>query len=74
MSTKNKRIETQHEERERERERERCEYPLTDLDIALPKLDKLEAIDAKKPPLCFGSFEPIFDRSERERESFGIET
>jgi len=36
-------------------------YPLTDLDIALPKLDKLEAIEAKKPPppeaaACLGSF------------------
>lgn len=25
-------------------------YPLTDLDMAVPKLDKLEAIEAKKPP------------------------
>lgn len=33
------------------------QYPLTDLFIALPKLDILEAIEAKKPPAaaCFGS-------------------
>lgn len=36
-------------------------YPLTDLDMTVPKLDKLEAIEAKKPPplleagVCLGS-------------------
>lgn len=30
-------------------------YPLTDLVMALPRLVKVEAMEAKKPPLCFGS-------------------
>lgn len=47
---------------EKKRRRNGSGYPLTDLVMAVPKLDKLEAIEAKKPPplplplsLCLGS-------------------
>lgn len=38
-------------------------YQLSDLDVEPPKLDKLEAIEAKKPPLvCLVSLGGISDR------------
>jgi hypothetical protein len=54
------------EEKKKRRRRNGSGYPLTDLVMAVPKLDKLEAIEAKKPPplplplplplsLCLGS-------------------
>jgi hypothetical protein len=54
------------EKKRRRRRRNGSGYPLTDLVMAVPKLDKLEAIEAKKPPplplplllplsLCLGS-------------------
>lgn len=38
-------------------------YPLTDLCIALPKLDKLEAIEAKKPPPPLGFWSELLDEA-----------
>lgn len=54
-------------------------YPLTDLDMALPKLDKPEAIEAKKPPpppevaaaaaTCLGSFGAMAMKSTKDEIS-----
>jgi hypothetical protein len=53
---------TGEKKQKKKRRRNGSGYPLTDLVMAVPKLDKLEAIEAKKPPplplplsLCLGS-------------------